>query len=1045
MAALVSKEQLRNCADIQVIDTDADFFTVERLKSLQIQSVSIIDVLNCFPNINETVSNNEYRQNFRLWAQNQGKQWWSEIFHHISQTMISEVFDIMLQKPIFLLDNDHQRQYLPRCTDNRLLLYISDDPSFQMWKRQLTLLQYSSESEKDALLKSNHVQPLIEDDMIEIIRRDHLQLAASSLNNDVDLQRIEEVWKDLFYLQSRLHKLEKSTPFVVPIHGTPNLTIIQKAMLPTIFGIDIRRFLRSTTTPPPSVIRSPYYNVHRHQLIDILQWEYFLLEMGCQRPLIYLSQNCSNIKLPPLPSLTMFTDEECALLGTKILSAQEESTKECLRQFPIEVDSQMIEQTGPVSEIFDEIIVRDLPSLPRITVPPHCRPLAIALGVCVEYNLYACVTILKLLSNEKNTNIDLYIQWLGHLQLYARQQHNDFDRDSLLLSCQLYLPDQQNFYSLKDLLVTSENKDHPNIISYVSKYLNLQWISPSANQIYWQFKELFRLLGCTCAITIDHVYETIYRANHDKANFFSLGDCTTILTEMGMETMIILFQHLEELIWQCVKQNIENHDLYRVVVENKPSTALCGSREDLQWRFDLSSSSISEQLIRLTEIKSQEKKIGLPTIDRRIVTKTSENIVYACLELIVAQNLAKDLGKRDFISPSITRTCPLVIATFGIDYVERRGKLEWEHTNNNMECQLTQLSNIFRKTINDSELEVIIAKYARVNLLLSDSFVIDSINEQDRKKIDQYMILTEFPFWIFNKTILLCADYDTSYATRAVIAISALTTLLNKRNSIPFDEAKAIAQQKISTCNEFRSNRTAHFAGAVSTIYSYADVLFPVDHRAVESIIIPIGNYITTEQDVQDDAAAVEFISDPVAQNRIAEDRVYRNRVQTEDHTSRKTKIAKDWTDPSVVDAEKEILIGHNAEHYFFTYLQRHYGPVDVTPTKNWRSTSRLVTYPQYRRNIDNTLGFDFELHDTREVFTRSSKSTTKQCYFEVKGTSGIYNEEHTRFNVSQNEFKVCQDIANDETKRQCSSYFIVLIENCLQPEKIALGTMIEW
>ena len=62
------------------------------------------------------------------------------------------------------------------------------------------------------------------------------------------------------------------------------------------------------------------------------------------------------------------------------------------------------------------------PSLPRIVIPPHCRALANNLGVCVEYDLRTCVTILQLLSNEKNTDVDLYIQWLGRLQLYLRQQ-----------------------------------------------------------------------------------------------------------------------------------------------------------------------------------------------------------------------------------------------------------------------------------------------------------------------------------------------------------------------------------------------------------------------------------------------------------------------------------------------------------------------------------------------------------------------------------------------------------------------------------------------
>ncbi|CAF1337053.1 unnamed protein product [Rotaria sordida] len=982
MAALVSKEQLQNCADIQVIDLDTDFFTAERLKSLHIQSVSIIDILNCFPDREERASINEFRQNFQLESQKKGEQWWSQLFHYISQVMPSDVFKIMLQKPIFLLNNKHQRQHLPKSACEKLCLYISDNPSFRMWKRQLILLQYSSEFEKTALLKSEQVQPLAEEDLIKIIHRHHLQLAASYFDTDAGLQVIEEVWKDLFYLKSRVHKLEKSTPFVVPVNGTSNLTIIQNAILPTVLGVDIRSFMYSTTTP---IICLPYYNTDRDQLMDILQWEYFLLEMDCQRPSLHLSSDDSITKLIPLPSFAMFTDEKCALLAVRIMAAHTDHTKDCLRQFPIMDDSKIVQQISRVSDTFDENIVRNLPSLPRIAVPPHCRALAIVLGVRVEYDLHTCVSVLKLLSDEKNTNVDLYTQWLGHLQLYVLQQHDDFDRESLLSSCQIYLPDQQNFFPLNDLLIVPDNKDHPNGNLFISKYLNLQWISPSVNQIYWHLRELFHILGCTCAVTIDHIYETIYRANHDKTNFFALGDCTTTLTENGMEVMIILFQYLDDLIMQCVKQNIKDHDLYRTIVENKHQTAPCGSREDLQWRFSLSGESISTELKKLTGIILQQKKISLPTIDRRLVTKTTENIVYTGLEVTIVQNLAKDIDKRYFISPSITRTCPLVIATFDIDYVERRGKLEWEHTNNNMECQLTQLTDIFRNAVDDFELEVMTAKYARVNLLLSDYFVIDSIDKQDKSKIDEYMVLTEFPFWIFNKTILLCADYEKSITTRATIAISALTTLLYKRKSIPIEEAKVTAQQKISACTEFRSNRTAHVAGAQSSIYSYTDVLFPADHRAIESMTISIGRPCTTEQDLEDDQTITEVVLDRVAENRAANDRVYRSLARTQNHNSRNDNMTKDWIDPFIIDTKKQTEICHNAEHFFFAYLQYLYGSVDVTATKNWRSSSRLATYPNNRRNIDDTVGFDFELHDTRQLFTRTSKSTTKICYFEVK------------------------------------------------------------
>ncbi|CAF2689727.1 unnamed protein product [Rotaria sp. Silwood2] len=202
---------------------------------------------------------------------------------------------------------------------------------------------------------------------------------------------------------------------------------------------------------------------------------------------------------------------------------------------------------------------------------------------------------------------------------------------------------------------------------------------------------------------------------------------------------------------------------------------------------------------------------------------------------------------------------------------------------------------------------------------------------------------------------------------------------------------------------------------------------------------ISIGRYCTVEHDPEENTFAT------IAADRIGEDRIYRNRAQTQNHRCQNERSPSNWTDPIIVDSTKNIRIGHNAEHFFFVYLQKLYGTVDVTPTKNWRSSSRLVVYPQYRRNVDDSVGYDFELHDTQEQFVQGTRSTTKTCYFEVKGTSGSFNKAHTQFRMSHNEFETCQAIANDARRKEQEAYFIVIIENCLDSEKIALGTIINW
>ncbi|CAF1374580.1 unnamed protein product [Rotaria sordida] len=379
LTSLISNEQLYNCANIQVIDSSDGFLTQERLKSFQIQSVSIKDVLECFPNCDDPT--NEFRHEFRLWTQKQDERWWAQFFHHLSKAMTPEISATMLLKPIFILQYDSKRQYLPRMNDTFLLLFINDDPSIRMWKRQITLLRCTSQYERNALLNSNRAQLLTEKRLIEIILHHHLQLARSSKIISVDTELINELWQDLFYLRSRLDKFDKSTPLLVPINRTLSITLIQNTILPTLFGVDIRSFIPSVTSP---FIHHPYYDIHESHLINHLQWEYFFLEMNCHRPSIQLPKDYTVDQLPLLPSFTMLTDEKWTRLSESILLAQTQTTQECLRQFPIVSESNTEQQISPISATFDKTMVTDLPSLPQIIVPSYCRSLASKFGVCAE-------------------------------------------------------------------------------------------------------------------------------------------------------------------------------------------------------------------------------------------------------------------------------------------------------------------------------------------------------------------------------------------------------------------------------------------------------------------------------------------------------------------------------------------------------------------------------------------------------------------------------------------------------------------------------------
>jgi hypothetical protein len=184
---------------------------------------------------------------------------------------------------------------------------------------------------------------------------------------------------------------------------------------------------------------------------------------------------------------------------------------------------------------------------------------------------------------------------------------------------------------------------------------------------------------------------------------------------------------------------------------------------------------MSSELKKLIDIPIQNASLPLLPIDRQLIAKKSTNIVYACFETKIIQNLSRNLGKRHFISPVITRTCPLVLALSEIDYVERRGKILWIHPNINLEHHLTQLTKIFQEATDDHELEVVSAKYAEVYLYISDVFVVETIDDDD---IENYQIESDYAFWIFNKTVLLCTNDAKDNSSRAIVATSALENVI---------------------------------------------------------------------------------------------------------------------------------------------------------------------------------------------------------------------------------------------------------------------------
>ena len=1027
LASLASNEQLDECADICVISpTDNGLFTEERLKTFEVEPVSIIDVVNCFPN-RDNRTNQLARQQFQLRAQQQNEEWWEKLFRYVAESMTDKLANLLVEKAIFLYQSSDKRRYLPVNTGtSRFLLFTTDDSSLHMWKEQLILLQYASQSERNALLKSYRVQLLTEERLIKIILFDHLQIATCSSAHRSSEIELEEIWQDLVYLQSHIDKVNKSDRFLVPVKDSSlYFAAIQDVTLPTILGVNIEDVLTLSNSP---VIQFPYYRKRVDD--DTLEWEHFFLQMNCQKPVISLPNAYKITQLPLLRPFNLFTN---AKLAEEIFSTQLVNTQECLRQFPVCAHVNGDEQICSVANTFDERIIDDLIFLPHVSIPSCCRALAKLLGVLSEYDLRACVTVLQFLSKQKNINEKLYVEWLSRLQFYVHQQLPQFQLTDILSLCQIYLPDHKQFRPLKDLLVVEDKGKYNGVITLVSEYLNLPIISPSINQIYWQFKDLFRALSCTCAVSLAHLFKTIHLASSDTNNFYTIGDCKTILREDRIETMINLYQYLEQLILDCVETNKSNHLLFDAIVQRTHPKAPCASQEDWQWRFSLTSKNIFNELKILIGLDEKHETLPLLTIDRQFCFISSNNIVYACMEQKIIEHLTKTVGKRYFILPLITQTCPLVLAACAVNYVEQNGTVRWIRNNRNLEYSLDNVTDIFRDTLQDSQLEVIASKYVNLELLISDPWQAECVKH--------YSANIDYRFLIFAKTILLCIDMKSTDVRVPVIAASALATLLHKRQSIPFEDAKLIARQKIETCRSFYSKKRASSASSGPKNYSYIDILFPTNQDSIEWNPILIGKQSDVEH--EDTSVDQELM---VSITRNAQHRLYRQRVkQMTDRCLEREKFTRTQLDSYIVDYFELVRIGQNAEHFFFCYLQHLYGTADVTPTRNWRSSSRLIVYPNYLRGVNDSVGYDFQLDDRKEIFVPGRGPQTKRCYFEVKGIGGSFDEETTRFHITNSELTMCEDIARDEQRRENEAYLIVIVQYCLNTEKISLATIIDW
>jgi hypothetical protein len=121
----------------------------------------------------------------------------------------------------------------------------------------------------------------------------------------------------------------------------------------------------------------------------------------------------------------------------------------------------------------------------------------------------------------------------------------------------------------------------------------------------------------------------------------------------------------------------------------------------------------------------------------------------------------------------------------------------------------------------------------------------------------------------------------------------------------------------------------------------------------------------------------------------------------------------------TIVDPRAAEWVGRLGERFACLWLQRKY-PETFYPTRHWVSSNRLKFYPGMRRGINDALGYDMEVEDTKGLFVANDErrmdygsGAHRLCFVEVKAAAG---KVQGTFYLSRNELRVrerCAELGN--------------------------------
>jgi hypothetical protein len=139
------------------------------------------------------------------------------------------------------------------------------------------------------------------------------------------------------------------------------------------------------------------------------------------------------------------------------------------------------------------------------------------------------------------------------------------------------------------------------------------------------------------------------------------------------------------------------------------------------------------------------------------------------------------------------------------------------------------------------------------------------------------------------------------------------------------------------------------------------------------------------------------------------------------------------------LDKRRQELVGKRAEHFVCKLLEYNYYP-QFSPFIHWKSSTRKLVYPHAIPGIDDSCGYDFEVVDSKRLFTARdvTEKHPKKCYIEVKGVAGEWDGV---FHLSANEVR-----KRDSLLMAQEAYIIVIVSHAAPgDDQIGIAAVIDW